>query len=138
MSKRTLLSLGHAKLADHANDRVCKIRVQTLNSQYRAAIAALESEFEKKFKIHTLVKKVRGAKKKLRDAEHALEDAKDAAKKAARAEVSKIESRRAASLEAESNRTLGTSLTILGATLPEDICKALALEETKKMIAVGV
>jgi hypothetical protein len=137
MSKSSLLSLGQASMAEKANDRISKLRVRTFDSKYRSEIAALESEFEKKFKIGALTKKVRAAKKKLREAEHALEDAQDAAKKAARAKVAKIESRRTDALESESTRTHVASLTILGATLPDDIRKALQIEETKNLLTVG-
>jgi len=137
MSKDTLLSLGQASMAERANDRISKLRVRTFDSKYRSEMAALEAEFEKKFKLDALTKKVRAAKKKLREAEHAFDDAKDAAKKAAKAEMSNIEAKRTAALEAESTRTQVASLTILGATLPEDIRKALQIEETKNLLTVG-
>lgn len=137
MSDKTLLSLGQAKIAETANTRISKLRERVLDSQYRSERASLEAEYEKKFKIADLIKKVRDAKKRLREAEHALEDAKAEAEKAMKSELAKIEAKRTKALETESSRTQVASLTILGATLPEDIRKELAIEETKKLLTVG-
>ena len=136
MSKNgtSLLSLGQAKMAEKANDRISKLRVRVLDSDFKAKKATLEAEFEAKFKIPALVKKVRAAKKKLREAEHELEDAKDEAKKAMQTELAKIEAERTGALAGESDRTHAASLHILGATLPEDIRQVLQIEETKALI----
>lgn len=133
----TLLSLGQARMAENANDRISKLRVSSLNAQHRSRLSDIEARFEKQFKIDALTKKVREAKKKLHEAEHALEDAKDEARKAAQEEVGNAEKAHSDNLEKELVRTHVSTLTILGATLPEDIRKELQIEETKKLLTDG-
>jgi hypothetical protein len=124
-------------MAETANDRISKLRVSSLNAQHRGALADIEAKYHKQFKIDGLTKKVREAKKKLREAQHALDDAKEEARKAMQTEVSKVEKEHSNKLEGELVRTHSSTLTILGATLPEDIRKELKIEETKKMLTDG-
>lgn len=136
-SSGVLLNMGQMKIAEKANDRVSKLREAVIKTKHRAARLILKEKYKKEFNVAKIEKEVSKAKRTLRRVQDDLAEASALAEAAASAEMAKLESKVADELETESIRTTSASLSILGASLPDDIRKELQLDETKKLITTS-
>lgn len=131
----SMLTPGQMNVAEKANGRISRLRQAEIRAVFDAEFTEIENKYGKKYKINQIKAQIRVAERKLRDLQDKLKEAKERANENAKTELARINRKKAEALKGETLRTTIASMTVLAHSLPPDLRDALAIDDTKKMLA---